>query len=132
VEAVILSVIDYIQASTLARKYCSKLKGPVEPPGNIPMLATEISARCQSKFVILAIINDVKTTVRSRKEIAQGLLWCCIRGAKAQEIQNRDCGQRQPGDSTGWTAPKLLGENFAFAHFFLRACLVLVHRSLFV
>jgi len=74
VKAVILAVIDYIQASPLARKFCPELKGPVGPPGNNPMLATEIAARCQSKFVILAIINNVETTGRSRKTIAQYLL----------------------------------------------------------
>jgi len=73
VKAVILAVVDYVQASPLARKFCAELEGPVGPPVNKPMLATEIAASCQSKFVVLAIINDVETTGRSGKKIAQNL-----------------------------------------------------------
>ena len=74
VKAVIRAVIDYVQASPLARKFCPELKGPIGPLGKNPMLATEIAARRQSKFVILAIINNVETLGWSRKTIAQYLL----------------------------------------------------------
>jgi hypothetical protein len=74
VKTVVLAVIDYVQASPLARKFCPELKGPVGPPVNKPVLAAEIAAKCQFQFVILAIINNVKTTGRSGKKISQYLL----------------------------------------------------------
>jgi hypothetical protein len=74
VKAVVLAVIDYIQASPWARKLCLELEAPVGTLGNKPMLTREVSARRQSKFVILAIINYVETTRRSRKRVAQYLL----------------------------------------------------------
>jgi len=71
VKAVILAIIDDIQTSTLARKFCPELKESVGPLENKPMLATEIAASRQFKFVILAIINNVETLGRSCKSIAQ-------------------------------------------------------------